>query len=244
VTLSDIRKAVAAYLHKGSVNNLIAGGVDLCLVALNQVRTAAELGNDFEFTRKLMSVSVDGVTGGDLSTAVEYGTTNNFAIKSVLDVGTFDTNGNFRPAEWTTTGDSLNRERLDNPFFIARYPTDAQVSSGLIGQKRFVFSGNRVYFFPKTPNLTILLGIEAYTFTGDWADYTDPAAGTLAYVWTRQGAQYLQWAATIHLNHLWRDFVFRQEGNLPPPQALADAGLAALQTWDSFRYQQFRRHSR
>lgn len=246
MTLYEIKSAAATYLEK-SVADLTQNDVDLGLVALNQVRQTAEQSNDFNFTRKLLTVSVDGVTGGSLDTAVEYGDTSQnpttYDIKTVLDVGVFDTDGNFRPVEWTTVGDSLNRERQDNSMFVPRFPTDAEAMSGPIGQQRFLFSGSKVYFFPKTPNLTISLGIESYTFTPDWTeddlDSEDDSA-----TWLRRGSTYLLWAAVIHLNQLYKGFVFRQEGNLPPPEKLADLGLQSLITWDTFKFEQFRRHSR
>jgi hypothetical protein len=246
VTLYEIKSAVAAYLERG-VNDLTQHDVDLGLIALNHVRQVAELNNDFNFTRKLLQVEVDGVTGGNLETAVEFGTTTPVvAVKTVVDVGTFDVNGNFRPVDWTTTGDSLNIQRRDNPYYLSRYPTDAQVACGPIGGMRFTFSGNKVLLWPKTTNLSITLGIEAYTFTPDWTEDDVMRDSLVVYdgPWTKRGSQYVQWASVIHLNHLFKGFVFRQEGNLPPPQTLADQGLLSLQNWDTFAYEQFRRHSR
>ena len=250
MTLFEIKSAAASYLER-TVNDLTQNDVDLGLVALNHVRQQAEQSNDFNFTRKLLQVTVDGVTGGSLDEAIEYGDTSptpeTFEVKTILDVGTFDTDGNFRPADWTTVGDSLNIQRQDSPYFAPRYPTDAEAICGPIGQKRFQFSGNKVFFFPRTPNLVITLGIEAYTFTPDWTDeQIDPDTTDAVYTgpWVKHGAQYLQWASVVHLNQLFKQFVFRQEGNLPPPEKLAELGLDAIQRWDTFMYEQFRRHSR
>jgi hypothetical protein len=244
VTLTDLRTATATYLHK-VVTNLTVNGLDLFLAAVNQARMVAELGCDFEFTRKLMSITVDGVTGGNLSTAVEYGTLNQFPIKTVLDVGQFDTYSNLIPVEWTVTEASLNTQRANNPGVIVRYPTDAQVLSSPLGWRRFQFSGNRIYPFPFASGTTFTLGIEAYVFTNDFitANYSG-GTSDLQDIWLLQGSQYLQWQTIVQINQLFKDFVFRQEGNLPPPQDLATAGLSAIQTWDAFRYAQFRRRSR
>lgn len=240
MTLNEIKGAVAAYLNK-SIGNLTIGGLDLGLQALNQVRTNAELMNDFGFTRKLLTLSVDGVTGASLDDALEYGTEEpNIEIKTVVDVGVADSDGNFVPADWTTTEDSLNIQRQDNPLALPRVPTDAQSVSSMIGVRRFVFAGDKVFYFPRTTGLTVTLLIIAYTFTPDWDDDSLEDSN----IWTTRGAQYLQWKTVIHLNHLWKEFVFRQEGNLPPPQVLADEGLQTLINWDIFKYEQHRRHSR
>lgn len=244
MTLKEIINAVAAYFEVAPTDFTI-NDVDLGLVALNQVRQNAEQQNDFNFTRKLLSVSVDGVTGGSLDTAVDYVTGESLDIKTIVDVGVFDTDGNLRPVEWTTVGDSLNRERLDNPMYVPRVPTDAQAECGPIGQQRFLFSGNNVFYFPKTANTTFTLGIEAYTFSADWLDEDlDDDCTDEGDPWLKRGSMYLQWATIIHLNQLKKTFVFRQEGNLPPPQALADLALSSLITSDNFKLEQFRRHSR
>jgi hypothetical protein len=239
MTLTEIKGAVAAYLHKTAAD-LTVDGFDLGLIAMNQVRMQAELNNNFGFNRKLVTVTVNGVTGGSLDTAVEYGTIAPvFDVKSIVDVGTLDNLGNFIPADWTTTEASLNIQRQDNRI-IARVPTDAQALMGPYGNQRFVFDGDKVRLFPVgEASLNIPLLLLAYVFTPDWTVIN----GT-SNVWTTKGAQYLQWQSVIHVNHLWKDFVFRQEGNLSPPKELADIGLANLIQWDAFKYEQFRRHSR
>jgi hypothetical protein len=238
VTLTEVKQAIATYLRR-TLTSLTVSGQDVGLLAMNEVRMQAELLNDFGFMRKFATVSVDGVTGGSLSTAIEFNTTNSVDVKSIVDVGLLDVNTNFRPVDWTTVEDSLNIQRQDNPI-TPRYPTDAQALSGPWGAQRFVFSGDKIMVFPNAPNTVFVLGLIVYAFTSDWA-IGDLASSNL---WTTKGAQYLQWKSIIHLNHQSKEFVFRQEGNLPPPQVLADEGLANLITWDTFKYEQFRRHSR
>jgi hypothetical protein len=237
VTLTEIKQAIATYL-KRTVTSLTIHSQDLGLLTMNEVRMQAELLNNFGFMRKFVTVSVDGVTGGSLSTAVEYGTTDAVDVKSIVDVGLFDTGGNFRPVDWTTAEDSLNIQRQETPI-TPRFPTDAQAMSAP-GSQRFVFGGDRIFVYPSAPNTVFSLALIAYAFTPDWT--TDDLGDSN--LWTTKGAQYLQWKSIIHLNHQFKDFVFRQEGNLPPPQVLADEGLANLITWDTFKYEQFRRHSR
>lgn len=245
MNIYHIKNAVAAYFNK-VVDDLIVNEDDLALVALNQVRLEAEQLFDFGFTRKLLQLDVDGVTGGSLDTAVEYGTdTPVLGVKTVVDVGTFDSDGNFVPAEWTTTADSLNRQRSDSPYAMVRYPTDAQVVCGPNGQRRFTFTGNKMYFFPRTPNTVFTVGLEAYTFSRDWTEPdTATTASDVGDIWLMAGHKYLQWATIVHLNNMYKHFVFRQEGNLPPPEKQVESALVALQLWDVGRYEQFRRHSR
>lgn len=239
MTLAEIKGAVAAYLHR-TVAELSVGGVDLALVAMNQVRMQAELNHNFGFNRKLVTVTVDGVTGGSLSTAVEFGTVTPVKVKSLVDVGILDALGNLSPINWTVVEASLNTQRSDARF-LPRYPTDGQAVSAPIGGQRFYFSGDKIYVFPVAANTTFTLQMWVYAFTTDWTN-----ADSTTNIWTLEGSQYIQWASIIHVNHLVKDFVFRQEGNLLPqsPQTLADLGLANIITWDIFKFEQFRRHGR
>jgi hypothetical protein len=245
VELYDIISAVAAYFDGKTPDNFVINDVDLGLIALNQVRMQAELDNDFNFTRKLLQLEIDGVTGGSLDDATIYGSDDcKVEIKSIVDVGQFDTDGNFVPVDWDTTQASLNTQRQDNARTFVRYPTDGQAVCGPIGRRRFRFTGNKAYVFPLVTNTTFTIGIEAYTFTKDWPSSDSQPADENSKVWLSKGAQYLQWQTVIHLNQLYKHFVFRQEGNLPPPQDLANTGLATLVNWDARRFDMYRRHSR
>ncbi len=243
--LRDIKASAAAYLGR-KTEDLTVNNVDLGLAAMNQVRLLAELNHDFGFTRKLLTLDVSSDTGGSLENATIYGTSDAApTVKTIVDVGQFDEVGNFIPVEWTTTQESLDRQRMDNPGTIVRYPTDGQAVCGPIGWRRFVFAGDKIYFFPKAQDVTVFtLGIIAYTFTTDWVDDDLKDESTAGAPWKLQGQQYLLWATIVQLNNLFKEFVPRQEGNLPPPQTLADAGLASLIQWDIFKFEQFRRHGR
>lgn len=238
MTLNDIRSTAAAYLHK-TVPDFTVNGVDLSLFALNQIRRTAELQNDFNFNRRTMTLSVDGVVGGSLSGAVDWFTQQPYEIKSIVDVGQFDSDQNLSPVDWTTVAAGLDTQRAET-LGLFRYPTDGQAVSSH-GSTRVVFSGDTVFLHPKAPEQEFTLGLEVYTFTPDW---TIDDFSTSPDPWASKGSQYLLWMLVIHLNQIYRDFVFRQEGNLPPPQTLADAGLSSLITWDIFKYEQSRRHNR
>jgi len=167
MTLYDIKVAVATYF-KTTVADLTQNGQDLFLVAANHVRRQAELSHDFEFSRKLVTLTVDGEVGGSLENAVVYGTTTDVNIKTVIEAGLFDGDGNLRPVEWTTVAEGLERQRLDNPHSAPRYPTDGWYESGPIGFGRFELAGSSVYRFPKDADHDFTLGLEVYSMADDW----------------------------------------------------------------------------
>lgn len=341
MTILEIKNRVAGYLSQTSANltptDLIINGVDFCLAELNASRNKAEQRHDFSFQRQLLTLDVDPVTGGTLANAVIQGTTTTVDIKTIVEMGVFDTNTNFRPVEWTTAEASQEQQRQENPYQQVRYPTDAQAESWPAGQRRFILRNDKVFVYPHTTqsqlNQTISAGIEAYVFSADWVAASDSVtitgsnswdgtylpygiyngyrlyllitgtacfalhyhgttawritvandiakSGPTAYysflstsqnpsgtyaangtstgtpvvllsqsdstsdIWTTRGADYLIWATVVAINNRFKFFVPRNEGNLPPPQAMADAALDAFIEWDINKFEQFRRHSR
>jgi hypothetical protein len=241
VTLYEIKAEAAAYLNV-EVSALTVGSADLFVGAANRVRKRAELNNDFEFQRRLVTVSVDGVTGGSLDDAVVFGTDDSVSVKTVLDVGQFDADGNLRASRWTTVAEGLERQRKQNSFAAIRYPRDGDIVGSPLGGSRFNFSNRQVYFFPVTENQTFELGLEVYIFDTDWTtdDVEDDA--DVSDIWTTHGAEYILWGSIIELNYRFKEFVPREEANLTPPTELMRGGLESLITWDVGFYEQFRRH--
>lgn len=239
MTLLEIKRMVASYLDI-DVGDLYRNGTDMCLNTINQVRRQAELLNDFEFSRKLVTVSVDGVTGGSLDDAVIYGTATAAKVKTVIEMGFFDDAGNLRPTDWTTVAASLERQRQTTMLYPNRYPTDGEVQSAASETPyRLTLSNRTIYLFPKNSELTadLTVGIEAYTFHSGWTVMDSTSDD-----WTVYGEQYLLWGTVVQLNYRFKEFVPRQEGNLAAPVDLMNAGLEALKQWDLFTFEQYRRH--
>lgn len=81
-------------MHKKATSDLTVNGVDLFLVAANNVRrNKGELLHNFEYARCLATLDVNGVLGGSLDDAVISGTADTLTV----------TGGNF-PGVYTQTG--------------------------------------------------------------------------------------------------------------------------------------------
>jgi hypothetical protein len=78
--------------------------------------------------------------------------------------------------------------------------------------------------------------------TTGWGTVNMIAGSDTGGVWLSKGSQYLLWAGIVEVNHMAKEFVFRQEGNVPPPEKLRDDALETFRSWDSFKYEQDRRH--
>lgn len=241
--LLDIKTTVALYLGK-QVSDLTIGGFDLGLVALNQVRRRAELAHDFEFSRKLVSLAVNGVTGGNLSAAVLVSDGVTIVdTKTVIEVGVFDDSGNLRPITWTTVAEGLERQRKDNRRVFQGWRETEYTQVQPRGVFRVEFSGMDCFVWPKDSQNNYTLGLEVYAMQAPWTD-TNLTTTTFSDNWTKYGAEYLTWAAIEHLNLKFKFLAPRTEGNLPPPTALAAQALDAFIEWDTNLYEEFRRHSR
>lgn len=176
MTLLEIKTAAASYL-KVTPTQFIINGQDLFLQAINEVRRQAELDYDFHFQEKLLTVSVDTITGGSLDLAVLYGTSTIVEIKTLVDIGLFDEFNNLLPAEWTTVDESMNRQRQEEPYRRVRYPSDGQVQSSACGLRRFTVINNSLYSFPKPQTgETLNVGLNAFIFSDDWTDLQSAAS--------------------------------------------------------------------
>lgn len=241
--LSDIKVQIASYLGLAPAD-LTVNGMDLALVAINQVKQQAEMNYDFEFTRQLVTLLVDGATGGSLNDVNIFGTTSDAEVKTILEVGLFDHCNNLTPIEWTTVAESLERQRDDNRYTWTRdtrYAHDGP-RQDLNGETRFAFTGRKVFRFPKVPNVQFTLGLECYTFTPDYtpANMLDPMFEDEP--WCTKGAMYLVFQSVVHINNIFKEYLPRLEGALPPPSDLAAGALATFTAYDTYFYEQFRRH--
>jgi hypothetical protein len=342
MTLLELRSTLAAYLQK-TLPALTVNGVDLSILALNQVRREAEMLHDFEFSRRHVTITIDAIDGGTMLDAILEGSPA-CDVKSVIECGVYDDDFNVHPVEWTTVAESLERQRQIKPGFGPRYPADWEATTGYydVGLQRIAICGDDIWMVPKGgAHKLIDLEFEVYAFTPDWSATSDSVLfkemagavvlnqdtywpygiynarpfylnflsgppsvmkalwyslaggqwrvsavtdvgkepptlvnyqsmnataqlpggsyvghGTLSNagiaevtngsaltdIWLKHGAQYLLWAGVTQVNHLCKEFVFRQEGNLPPPEKLAEVSLENFRQWDAFKYEQDRRH--
>ena len=169
-TILELKSTIAGILGV-TVNDFTVNGIDFGLTALNAVRLHAEQGNDFEFQRKTLSLSVNTLTGGSLENAVIQGTSTSATIKTLLDVGQADTTGKFVPLEWTTRAESHERTRGENRYGSRslRYPSDADTQVFVGGRRRVMLDNDRVSLFPMgtiSENVTVLL--DAYVYSSDY----------------------------------------------------------------------------
>jgi hypothetical protein len=75
---------------------------------------------------------------------------------------------------------------------------------------------------------------EAVTVQIDGIHWATNYSGSSDEDWMLEnGHDFLFWRAVVELNHVTKNFVYRQEGNLMPPEKLADMAYATLVQLDS-----------
>lgn len=132
MTLAKLKKRCAALLNVAS-SAFTVDSEDIFLGAANNAKTNAQLLHNFEASRVLATLSIDGVTGGSLASAVVAGNTNEtLTVTGTLSpnaIGTYIRQGEF-------SGYPLYILEGATPFFIfynsnlATYVLDSTLTTG------------------------------------------------------------------------------------------------------------------
>lgn len=91
-------KAVCAAYHKKTAADLTVNSVDLFLVAANNVRHSAEQRHNFEHSRCVATIDIDGVEGADIADAVIEGHELSVVVTGTLNpnaAGTYTKQGTY-----------------------------------------------------------------------------------------------------------------------------------------------------
>lgn len=248
MNVGELRRSIAAYLNPDYAVNttehpaepnpyakFTVGDVDLLLLALNNVRTEAEQLRDFELSKCDVDVAVDGYLGGSLDEGVLHGTDVPVTIKSVIDGGWRQDSGLLVPVSVMSRDHFLQEQRRimeqgwsDGPD--ERYRGDAPSSGPISSPLTVLLNGNDIGLNPsKTTSGTVYnIELSVYRWLGPYDNDDDSD------FMTDFCQNYMLWAGIVECNHLVKQFVPRQEGNLPPPDKLKERAWAAVEKWDDF----------
>lgn len=151
-----------------------------------------------------------------------YESTNRLAkLVKVLE----NTNGNLQPVKWDTQHNLANQllrnqEVQCQPLYRGSPFTETIVQ----------VSGGQLFYPGITESRTLYL-------TG-YLEMPKLVLDTDTHFLLTHGFDWLMWSVIIELDHLTKQFVFRQEGNKGEPVALAKRAWESLVAWDSSLYSQ------
>lgn len=231
MTVAQIKTRVANFFHK-AVGDCVVNSEDMLLSAMNSAKLLAEQTHDFEKSKRLCQLTISSSTGAALSSAVLFGTSTAVKVKSILNCGILGDDGTIRPIDLRRR-DSVMAEirkvnRVEPWDSLGRYP--AQDAEHLaIGIREVMQWGDQVMLRPMLETGSITLVMEAYTNMPDY-----DTTGTYTDFFTDFGHNFLVWQSIVELNHFYKEFIPRQEGNLMPPDKMAATYLQQLINWDIY----------
>lgn len=227
--LSELKATVAAMFNKETAEIPTV----LFLNAANNARRRAELLHDFEGSRITADVSIVGAAGGALTAATNIVGAGTGGVKSITAISRIDADGYPWPVPFVRYDMALERTRAEGRsdpeyWFDERYPRDGAQGDGY---PAVVQVGGKLFLYPKG-DATIAVSFVGFGWLPVYVEGTLETADPdfiVAY-----GHEYLQWAIVVELNHIYKHFVPRQEGNVAPPDKLRDDALRNLILWDSY----------
>jgi len=219
--LLELRTKLARYMQR-ALADFTSGGQDLLVEALENARLNAEKSYNWTAQQEQVTVVVQPT-----------GTTIPGTIKCVTGAWMLIQNEPY-PLEVRSQADNFMRQsKIRRAMEPRRYLSDAELSTPMSLRSRFqlVFNGNLLSVAPtQTANVSVILDTQQWmtTYRGAADDYED---------WMMQtGQEYLFWQAIVELNFLVKAFVPRQEGNIAPPERLAEMALLKMHENDTHKF--------
>jgi hypothetical protein len=238
--IKTLKVKIATYLQKVTADFIQPNDspppstVDLLLDAINQSHQHAMQYHDFEFAKISVDALVDLQNGVPISPLPIHGTSTMVTVKKVLRAYISDGFGGVRPIkfvsrDWQSADAAQRWNGVPYPWApvqrdMPSYPTFYEIYLTQQASTLMVYPNARVVV-PQNP-LPLYLDVIRY-----FPDYTD--ADNNSDFLLQFGDDFLMWDACCNLNPLIKEWVPRQEGNVPAPTEQRDGAWADLIAWDA-----------
>jgi len=233
VTVSELKTVVKSFLQsdfpaveehplfaQGDSANVTATFDMLFLQAVNNAIRRAEMGHDFGFMSKSLEGTIPSGDGGLSMTGLTvYGGGTTHDVKVIERVWCRGADDALVPARHESRG------RLADRLIELGDAAGYGEANGPV-EGRFLVYGDKLFVYPTNQTEATNVVIDANV----WATKVTAVTNTSEFV--TYGFEYMQWATVVELNHLFKTFVPRQEGNLDPPKRERDDALRRLIDWD------------
>lgn len=236
MSIGTIKNEIAAYLQVAP-SDLVINGVDLILRSLNNARKNAERLRDWnceevtvygtavagvgEWMRTMQNVEDDEIVR--LKQPETF-----YVVEGGYDVPLYHHSKKFG----AVLGKEYNRDRRVGNN--ARYADDEGVGLRLFqGTSRAeamyeVFMRGPKYELMPNPTVDKMVKVDGHMWLPDYVNDEDTD------FFVEDGYDFLMWSGVVQCNMHTRTFVFRQEGNLNPPEKARDEAFATLVEHDNF----------
>lgn len=228
-TIPQLKAESASYLQR-EVNDFYQNGIDLLLTAINAGHVEAQKHRDFELAKCTVDIPVSLNRGAPIGAAVLHGTTDPVIVKKILRAGYVDPQGGgIMPVKFVSQGTEAYDRWLQarQTYRWSPPPQQDGIWGGYVVQ-----SGTQLYYYGQS-----VLNQNPVTLMFDvvqiFPDYVDDESGFKDDFLLQYGYEYLMWYTVVRCNYLVKEFVQREEGNLPTPKDERDAAWNKLIAWDA-----------
>lgn len=234
-----LKVRIATYLQKSAADFVIPAAppspaVDLLLVAINKSHQWAQQQRDFENAKVSVDALVDLQNGVPISPLPLHGETTLVTVKKVLRSYIADGYGGVRPMkfvsrDWQFADAGQRWNGVPFPWAphlrdIPSYPTFYEIYLVQQADLLMIYPNAQVVV-PQNP-LPVFLDVIRYF--PDYQDTDNNSDFMLQF-----GDDFLMWDSCVRLNPLVKEFVPRQQGNVPAPTDERDQAWQDLVTWDA-----------
>lgn len=231
------------YIKEGATNWFLYVNPLAAAYVLTSAITSGSLVNYWLSTSALSPVGTMAPQGTNTGTAtIALATSATWSgIQEVVAATRSSGDGSYLPLDFANPEVPLERDRTARELSDLyephrRYPSDADIldqgwNTSLIQR------GNTIYVYPNPPssvaNDEISINLEAYGRLPSIDAVGTSSAPDPNFLWEQP--DWLMWFTVIELNHYFKTYIPRNEGNLPPPVDAMNQAWADLIAWDTYR---------
>ena len=232
----------------GDTNATIRGGVNQLYLAATGIQATnpnlsevVVAGGTFAGTYNVLYVDTDSVVL-DSTLGDQYGTTQTGATVTGTNSVSYAQmrklegvyrvlNDGIKPIYWTTMRNASQQvlRQQDRYGYVPQDQLDYEVGQPEEAEFSGIVDGKTLSLTP-TPTASVTVEIKGYSWLDDLIGPNDTNF-MLEY-----GFDWLMWQCILELNYLTKQYVIRQEGNLPPPVQPANRAWEDLIEWDNHLY--------
>lgn len=235
--IKSLKIKIATYLQKTTSDFVVTDGVttvDMLLDAINKSHQWAQKKRDFEQCKVSVDALVDLTNGVPISPLLLHGTLTLVTVKKVLRAYIADGYGGVRPMKFVSRDwqysdagqrwDGVPYPWAPNQRDMPSYPTFHEIY--------LTQQANILMLYPNAqvavPQNPLAISLDVIRYFPDYQNSDNDTDFLLQF-----GDDFLMWDACVRLNPLVKEFVPRQEGNVPAPTDERDQAWQDLIDWDA-----------
>lgn len=234
--LDELESNVEKYL-KNSTSDWSGEGFNMFITAANNARKRAEMNASWNHLLVNVELTVLGLSGVALDTAILTGDVSEdppVVLINNIRRGYLVNDGCEFPVDLVSKDKVVSdirqeQHRMNSDWRfgvgtdpVTIWPSEVGIYPYMNRRTpvRLMRNGNQLFIYPLCDDtVSSLVHLDVYKWADDYptTDYGDVEDWFLL-----RGTEYMMWSTIVELNHLMKEYVPREEGNLPTPTAFRD----------------------